>query len=90
MPSETTTLSTMSTTKAAEAATNAAPWPSSGMTPRLTLPKASLLRNATTTAESVPAERPTQPAVGVIRFQNMPRMKVANRGALKKPKSVWR
>ena len=27
---------------------------------------------------------------GVIRFQNIPRMKVANSGALKKPNSVWR
>ena len=30
------------------------------------------------------------PAVGVIRFQNMPRMKVAKSGALKNPNSVWR
>ena len=30
------------------------------------------------------------PAVAVIRFQNMPRMKVAKSGALKKPNSVWR
>ena len=34
--------------------------------------------------------RPTQPAVAVIRFQNMPRMNVANSGALKNPNSVCR
>ena len=53
-------------------------------------PNASSLRNAIATAESVPDTRPTQPAVEDIRFQNMPRMKVANSGALKKPNSVWR
>ncbi len=53
-------------------------------------PKASSDRNATRTAETVPATRPTQPAVGVIRFQNMPRMNVANSGALKKPNRVCR
>ena len=37
-----------------------------------------------------PPTSPIQPAVGVIRFQNMPRMKVANSGALKNPNSVWR
>ena len=83
-------LSTMSTVNAADAAMNAAPWPLTGMTPRLADPKASSLRNATVTAESVPAERPTHPAVAVMRFQNMPRMKVAKSGALKNPNSDWR
>ena len=41
-------------------------------------------------AERVPATRPVQPAVEVIRFQNMPRMKVANSGALKNPNNVCR
>ena len=80
----------MSTTKAVEAARKAAPWPDSGITPRLAEPNASSERNATSTADSVPLTSPTQPAVGVIRFQNIPRMKVANSGALKKPKRVWR
>ncbi len=53
-------------------------------------PKASSLRNATATADAVPATSPTQPAVGDIRFQNIPRMKVANSGALKNPNSVCR
>ena len=56
----------------------------------LQLPKASSVRIATATAESVPATRPTQPAVAVIRFQNMPRMNVAKSGALKKPNNVCR
>ena len=30
------------------------------------------------------------PAHGVVRFQNIPRMNVANNGALKKPNSGWR
>ncbi len=38
----------------------------------------------------MPDTSPVQPAVAVIRFQNMPRMKVANSGALKKPNSVCR
>ena len=41
-------------------------------------------------AASVPETRPAQPAVAVIRFQNIPRMKVANSGALKNPNSVCR
>ena len=47
-----------------------------------------VLRMPTTTAASVPLTRPIQAAVGLIRFQNMPRMKVANSGALKNPKRV--
>ena len=53
----------MSTTNAAEAATKAAPWPLSGMTPRLSEPNASSVRKATSTADSVPATSPIQPAV---------------------------
>ena len=53
-------------------------------------PNASSRRNATTTADRVPADSPTHPAVAVIRFQNIPRMKVANNGALKKPNRIWR
>ena len=53
-------------------------------------PKASSVRNAIATADRVPPTRPTQPAVAVIRFQNMPTMNVANSGALKKPNSTWR
>ena len=44
----------------------------------------------TRTAAAVPLTRPIQPAVAVIRFQNMPRMNVANSGALKNPNSVCR
>ena len=53
-------------------------------------PNESSERNATTTAASVPDTRPIQAAVAVIRFQNMPRMKVANNGALKNPNRVCR
>ena len=53
-------------------------------------PNASSVSNATTTAAKVPETSPTQPAVAVIRFQNMPRMNVANSGALKNPNSVCR
>ncbi len=80
----------MSTTKAVEAATNEAPCPERFSTPHEADPKASFDKKATNTADSVPATRPTQPAVAVIRFQNMPRMKVANRGALKNPNRVCR
>jgi hypothetical protein len=73
----------MSTTKAAPAATNAVPWPGSVLAP------VSLSTN-TATAASVPDTSPVQPAVAVIRFQNMPRMNVANNGALKNPNSVCR
>ena len=76
--------------KATLAARNAAPCPASGITPVLQDPNASSVRNATATADSVPATSPTQPAVAVIRFQNMPRMNVANSGALKNPNSTWR
>ena len=58
--------------------------------PVLSDPKASSERKATVTAARVPDTRPIQPAVAVIRFQNMPRMKVANSGALKNPNRVWR
>ena len=34
-------------------------------------------------------DQPVQPAVPVIRFQNRPRMKIANSGALKKLNSDW-
>ena len=53
-------------------------------------PSASTERTATTTAATVPATSPVQPAAAVIRFQNMPRMKVAKSGALKNPKRVCR
>ncbi|SIN57281.1 Uncharacterised protein [Mycobacteroides abscessus subsp. abscessus] len=42
------------------------------------------------TAAKVPDTNPAQPAVAVIRLQNMPRIKVANSGALKNANSVWR
>ena len=64
--------------------------PDRGSTPRLAAPNASSDRKAMATADSVPLTSPAQPAVAVMRFQNMPRMNVANSGALKKPKSVWR
>ena len=38
----------------------------------------------------VPATRPQKPAHGVIRFQNMPMMNVANSGALKIENSACR
>lgn len=79
----TTTLTMMSTTNAVEAATNGTPCPG-----RLNTPISEATK--TLTAESVPATRPVQPAVAVIRFQNMPRMNVANSGALKNPNSVCR
>ena len=79
----TATLTMMSTTNATDAATNGTPWPGRLMTPTLG-------RMKTKIAERVPQTRPAQPAVEVIRFQNMPRMNVANNGALKKPKSVCR
>ncbi len=80
----TATETTMSTTKAVAALMNARPWPGREKTPR------KVEEPHRITAESVPATRPVQPAVGVIRFQNMPRMNVANSGALKKPNRVWR
>ena len=39
---------------------------------------------------SVPAISPQKPAAGVIRFQNMPMMNVANSGALKIENSACR
>src|SRR5215217_4021728 len=77
------TLTTMSTTNATDAATNGTPWPGRLSTPTLD-------RMKTKIAERVPETRPIQPAVEVIRFQNMPRMNVANNGALKKPNNVCR
>src|SRR3954470_16108050 len=59
------TLTRMSTTNAAPAATNAAPCPG-----RVMMPTWSTTHTAT--AASVPDTSPTQPAVAVIRFQNMP------------------
>ena len=38
---------------------------------------------------ATPESRPVQPAVPLIRFQNRPRMKIANSGALKKLASAW-
>src|SRR4051812_21784808 len=84
------TLTRTSTTNAAPAATNAAPCPLTCSTPLLAEPNVSSERNATRTAVAVPATRPVQPAAAVIRFQNMPRMNVANSGALKNPNRVWR
>ena len=40
-------------------------------------------------AATKPETRPKKPAQGVVRFQNMPMMNVANTGALKKENSVW-
>ena len=42
-----------------------------------------------TAAPIVPAASPETPAHGVLRFQNMARMNVANSGALKIENSVW-
>ena len=86
----TATLTTTSTTNAAPAATKLAPWPLRPSTPVERLPSVSSLSTPTSTAAPVPDTSPTQPAVGVIRFQNMPRMKVAKSGALKNPNNVWR
>ena len=77
------TLITMSMMNATLAATKAPPWPDSVNTP-------DRLRMSTVTADAVPTIRPTPPAIGVIRFQNMPSRNVANNGALKKPNSVCR
>jgi len=46
-------------------------------------------RTSTVIADRVPATSPVQPAVPLIRFQNRPRMKIANSGALKKLNSDW-
>ena len=80
----------MSTMNAAPAAAKLAPWPPMCRNPVLAEPKASSERNATRTAASVPDTRPIHAAVAVIRFQNMPRMNVANSGALKNPNKVCR
>src|SRR6202162_1823987 len=63
----TNTLTTMSMTNAAVAARNGTPCPGRSITPTLD-------RMKTKTAESVRATRPTQPAVAVIRLQNMATM----------------
>jgi len=47
------------------------------------------LTDTLATAATVPDTRPVQPAVPVIRFQNSPRMKIANSGALKKLNRAW-
>src|SRR5690349_5875797 len=51
------------------------------------LPKEKTWRNCSITHSAidtrVPSARPTKPPQGVVRFQNMPRRKVASRGALK-------
>ena len=73
----------MSTTKAAPAPTKLAPCPGRSITPVS-------LRMKIRIAVSVPDTSPTQPAVGVIRFQNMPKMNVANNGALKNENSCCR
>ncbi|CQA12751.1 Uncharacterised protein [Mycobacteroides abscessus] len=59
------------------------PWPESVYTP---VSKSDHMP----TAAKVPDTNPAQPAVAVIRLQNMPRIKVANSGALKNANSVWR
>ena len=41
------------------------------------------------TAVATPDSRATQPAVPVIFFQNRPKMKIANSGALKKLANAW-
>ena len=76
-------LSTMSTTKAVDAARKAAPWPGRSMTPAAAEPVDGDRRQRA-------GHQADPAAVGVIRFQNMPRMNVANSGALKNPNSVWR
>ena len=58
-----------------DAAKKAPPWPGSEIT---WVHKSTL----TASAASVPEARPNQPAAGVAFFQNMPTMKVANKGAL--------
>src|SRR5690606_27944160 len=72
----TTTLTAMSTTNATPAPTKLAPCPGRSITPDSDIAN-------TTTAAAVPSTRSDQPACGVIRFQNIPRMNVANNGALK-------
>ncbi len=42
-----------------------------------------------TAAPIVPAASPETPAHGVVRFQNIAMMNVANSGALKKENSNW-
>ncbi len=82
MASETATLTTMSSTNATPAPRKLAPWPG-----RLSTPVSERVNTAT--APSVPNTRPAQPADGDIRFQNMPRMNVANSGALKNENRDW-
>jgi fused signal recognition particle receptor len=47
------------------------------------------VRQAEAFAAAVPLTRPQNPAHGVIRFQNMPMMNVANSGALKNENNSW-
>ena len=78
---DTTMLTMISATNPTVAARNAVPWPGKVKTP-------ARLITHTVTALSVPTTRPDQPACGVERFQNMPRINVANNGALKNPNNV--
>ena len=75
----------MSTANATPAAMNAAPWPGSSM-----VGFSPTVKSQKTIAASVPETSPVQPAVGLIRRQNMPRRNVAKSGALKNPKRVCR
>ena len=76
-------MTTASATKAAIAPQNAAAWAE----PRSTISHA--CAKCAAAAPNVPATRPQKPAHGVIRFQNMPMMNVANSGALKNENSSW-
>ena len=90
-PCVTTTLTTMSTTNAAPAATKLAPWPravSTAVRRRAERVLAERRRPGPPPGCRAPG-RPS-PRSAVIRFQNMPRMNVANSGALKNPNSVCR
>src|SRR3954447_25947482 len=79
---ETMTATITPTTNAALAPTKLPAWLDRDSTPVRT-------RTSTITAAIVPDTSPVQPAVPVIRFQNRPRMKIANNGALKKLNSDW-
>ena len=83
MKSETTTLTMASATNAAIAPQNAA----ACAEPRSTISHA--CAKWATAAPNVPATRPQNPPHGVIRFQNMPTMNVANSGALKNENNSW-
>ena len=92
MNSVTTTLTTASATKATTAPQKLADSPdpkvnSSGSSnPKLSTPLSEVTKM---NAPAVPAIRPAMPAAEVMRFQNMPMMKVANSGTLKNENSVW-